>query len=721
MRTELTIEGMTCAACVARLERALSRVPGVERAEVNLAAERAVVTHDLRVGVGELCRAVEDAGFGAAPFVGARPSEVRGEAVRRDLALSIGLSAPVLAASMFWHPRPEAVNWLLLLLATPVVFWCGRGFFAGALANFRHGGANMDTLVALGTLASWGASLAALVRYSGAPHQQSQHVYFESGAVIVTLVLTGRYLEARARGRASAAIERLLALVPSTATRLTEGGEESVAIAEIRPGDRLRLRPAERVAVDGEVLEGESYVDEAMLTGEPEPRAKLAGDLVTAGTINGSGTLVYVARRVGADTVLSQIVRMVERAQGSKAGVQRLADRVSGVFVPVVAAISLATFVGWLVFGGKGFEGAALPAVAVLVVACPCALGLATPSAIMVGVGRGSELGMLIKDGPALERAGRIDAVALDKTGTLTLGKPSLRAVASAGALPEDEVLRMAGAAESPSEHPLGRAIAEAAGDGLPPVEGFESLTGRGVRARVRGREVLVGSRALLAERGVPVPEALLARAERAEIEGATAMLLAVDGVAEGLLCVADAPALHSREAVERLRAMGLRTVMLTGDNPRAAASVAREAGVERFEAEVAPGDKAAAVARLQAEGLRVAMVGDGANDAPALAQADLGIAMGAGTDVAIEAAGVTLLGADLRGVPAAIELARATLRTIRWNLVWAFGYNVLMLPLAASGALNPMVAAAAMSLSSVTVVGNSLRLRRFEPRWSNR
>ena len=718
--TELDIGGMTCASCVRRVERALGKVPGVAAATVNYATERATVhlhpsaQGEGKVGVQTLVAAVENAGYAAKPHQDAHASyhnehtehlapeaEERTDLLRNDLLLAVALTIPTILLSMLWHPRPEWANLVLLGLATPVIFWSGRRFFVSAYKGARHLTATMDSLVALGAGAAWLASLDALVVHWGDAHRQSEGVYFETGATIVALILVGKLLEARSKNQMSGAIQGLLGLAPDSAT-LADGG--AVAVERIVVGDLLRARPGERIAVDGIVTEGESDVDESMLTGEPLPVPKGVGDAVTGATLNTSGALTYRATRVGADTALAAIVRLVERAQGSKAPVQRLADKVSAVFVPIVILIALATL----------FLNGVLPAVAVLVIACPCALGLATPTAIMVGTGRGAELGILIKDGSVLEKAGTVRTVLLDKTGTITEGRPALTDVETFGTLGREDALSLAASAESRSEHPIARAIVEAASGAPTPPEAFRAEGGRGVRATVGGREVLVGSYRILSERGVLIPQEATARLEILESESKTAVLLAVDGVFEAILAVTDAVGEHSREAVASLKSLDIVPIMVTGDNRRTAENVARVVGIERVEAGVLPDGKAGVVAKYQGDGA-VTMVGDGINDAPALAQADLGIAMGTGTDVAMETAGITLLRHDLRGVPQAIRLARATMGTIRWNLVWAFGYNVVMIPLAAMGRMSPMLAAAAMAFSSVSVVLNSLRLRRFE------
>lgn len=711
--TELDIDGMTCASCVRRVERALAKVPGVHGTNVNFATERATIQHDPSVDAATLASAVEAAGYQASTHAAMdKPHHEHGDSGWKNLALSAGLTVPIVFISMLWHPRPEWVNWMLFAMTTPVVFYCGRSFFSVTLRTARHLSATMDTLIAMGSFAAWAYSVYSLLAFQG--HHQSEHVYFETGAVIVTLILTGRYLEARSKRKMSGAIEKLMGLAPATATRLlADGTEAEIPLEAVRTGYRLRARPGEKIAVDGEVIEGESFVDESMLTGEPIPVHKASGKPVTGGTLNKDGTLVYEAVKVGRETTLAQIVDMVERAQGSKAPVQRLADRVSEIFVPIVILIALGTFLFGLGVLHQPLGQALLPAVAVLVVACPCALGLATPTAIMVGSGRGAELGVLVKDAAALEQASHIDTVLLDKTGTLTTGRPSLTDF-----YPEDpEVLALAAAAEAGSEHPIAQAIVGATVAPISTAESFKAIAGHGVQAAVDGHLVLVGTERLMDEWSLQVPPEIASEKLGYEAEGKTAVLVAVDGAVRSVLAVSDTLVESARPAVERLRQHGMTVVMVTGDNRKTAEAIARQAGIDTVEAQVLPGEKAEVVARYQAAGHRVAMVGDGINDSPALAQADLGIAMGTGTDVAIEAAGVTLLRSDLVGIHTMLSLARATLTTIRWNLFWAFAYNVVMIPLAMTGRMSPMLAAAAMAFSSVSVVTNSLRLRRFVPK----
>ena len=725
--TELDIQGMSCASCVAHVEKALSRVSGVTKASVNLATERATVEHEAEVTPAKLTQAVENAGYAARMHAMhehhgedhsahmAANSEADLRRQRSNLIVAGSLTAPTLAISMLWHMRPVWANWLLLVLSTPVVIWAGREFFQTAWKAARHGAANMDTLIAMGSGAAWVYSVGALLTLGSSGSMQSEHIYFETGAVIVTLILVGRFLESKSKRGMSSAISKLMSLAPKTARKVVEGREQEVSIESIQAGDHLRIRPGERLSVDGVVVEGDSFVDESMLSGEPIPVHKVAGEIVTGGTVNQNGTLLYRATRVGTQTTLSQIVQMVERAQGSKAGVQRLADQVSGVFVPLVILAALGTIVFWMAVLHAAFGAAIVPAVAVLVIACPCALGLATPTAIMVGTGRGAELGILIKGGEVLERAGKIRTVLLDKTGTITEGKPRLVRVEPVGEMSADELSRIAAAAEASSEHPIGRAISETAGSAvLQSANSFEALGGKGVRAMMEGKPVVVGTSALMEELGIESPKRAQELVRAWQSEGQTVVLLAVSGRVEGVLGVSDEVRASSEDAVMALKALGLEPVMVTGDNRLAAEAVAKQVRIARVEAEVLPGDKAELVKKFQASGGKVAMVGDGINDAPALAQADLGIAMGAGSDIALETADVTLLRSDLRGVPEAIKLARATLTTIRWNLVWAFGYNFVMIPLAMTGRLSPMLAAGAMAFSSISVVLNSLRLKRF-------
>lgn len=707
--TDIEIEGMHCAACVGRIERFLKKIGGVEDAAVNLATNRARVVHDPACAPADaLIGAVQKAGYNASLVVAERPKPVPGEAPARQLVLAAALTAPLLAGEMAISAPTAWISWVFAFVAAVVVFVFGRSFFVGAAnALIRGGSATMDTLIALGSSAAYFYSLAQLI---WSAHPQA---YFDTAATIVTLILMGRWLEGRARGRAAHAIRRLADLAPKTARIvLSDGLERDTPVAEVRPGDILRVRPGEKIAVDGVVTDGLSAVDESLLTGESIPVEKTGGDTVIGGTLNTSGTLLYRARAIGADTVLAHMARLVEDAQAGKAPVQRLADKISAVFVPVVLAVALASFLAWLSIGHAAVGVALARAIAVLVIACPCALGLATPAAIMVSTGRGAGMGILIRGGEALERAERLSMVVFDKTGTLTEGHPRVTDIVPVGNIDEDELARLAASAEIGSEHALGRAIVERAGAAqLAPARSFGSVAGAGVRAVVDERCVLVGAVSFLESEGIEVSAVARDAAERLESEGKTAVLVSVGSGAAGVIGVADTLRPDAAQAVSRLRRMGLSVAMLTGDSPRAAGAIAQQAGVQDYRAGVRPDQKAIAIRAWQREGC-VAMVGDGVNDAPALAQADLGIAMGQAADVAREAADITLLRADLSGVAQAILLSQRTMKTIRLNLFWAFAFNCIGIPLAALGFLNPMVAALAMACSSVTVVSNSLRLR---------
>jgi len=709
----LDLQGMHCASCVTRIERSLKKVTGVTAATVNLATRRARVTFDAsQVSPEMMIAAVEKAGYKASPIMDAKPQDDKRErdAAFLNLIGAAVLTLPVLTLSMAWMMRPAWLEWIFAGLTTVVVFGFGRQFFAGTWNAGRHGGAaTMDTLVAIGASVSYFYSLAELLWV------RRPQSYFETAATIVTLILMGRWLESRATQRAADTIQSLLALAPRTARLVTESGERDVSLESLKVGNTLRVRPGEKLAVDGVVAEGVSAVDESLLTGESLPVEKAVGDRVIGGTVNGSGTLLYRATATGAGTMLAHMVKLVEEAQGSKAPVQKLADAVSAFFVPAVLGVALLTFLVWFFGLHAGLAGAITPAVAVLVIACPCALGLATPTAIMVGIGRGAAQGILIKNGAALEGAHRITRIVFDKTGTLTEGRPALTDIVLLGSLDRSGLLRLAASAERGSEHALGQAIVSAADrEGLTGnAQSFRSRAGQGVHAVVDGREVIIGTVTLLAGAGVAVSENALIHLSRLEAQGKTALLVAVDQAEAGVLAVADTVRPGAGEVMARLKQMGLDVALLTGDSLRVAQAVAEAVGIQHVCAGVKPGEKAAAIREWQKSGARaVAMVGDGVNDAPALAQADLGVAMGRATDVAMEAADITLLRADLNGVADAILLSRRTLKIIRQNLFWAFLFNVIGIPLAACGQLNPMLAALAMALSSVSVVTNSLRLK---------
>ena len=717
---DFVVGGMTCWSCAARVQQVLSRTEGVAEAEVNFATGRAHVRLTRQVPAAELQARVSEIGYRLTPLP-REPREPGGEeaAASRSWGRRVAAVAPAAAFALLGMVRPslvEADGWRLasLLVATVVQFGIGWPFLREAARRARHLSANMDTLVAVGTLAAYGYSVWELAA-------GGTDLYFETSILLIAFLSLGRWLEARARRRAGQAVRALLELGAKQARIVRDGAEVEVPVEQVAFGDLVRVRPGEKVPVDGEVVAGASAVDESMLTGESVPVDKAAGDRVAGATLNTSGALTVRATAVGADTALAQIVRLVEQAQAGTGQVQRLADRISAVFVPAVIGVAALTFAGWWLLGGDPVAGLSA-AVAVLIIACPCALGLATPTAIMVGTGRGAELGLLIRSVDVLERTRRITTVVFDKTGTLTEGRMTLtRSVAGAG-VSQDELLRLAGAAEADSEHPLGVAVATAARElgPLPPATGFEALAGQGVRAEVhagdrRTETVWVGRRKLAADAGLLVPGALADAGERLERAGETVLWAGWDGEVRGVLAVADTLKQGAGEQVGRLHAIGLEVAMLTGDNATTAAAVAERVGIDRVLAEVLPSDKVAEVARLQAEGRLVAVVGDGVNDAPALVQADLGIAIGTGTDVAIESSDLTLLRGDLEGVATAIELSRRTYRTIVENLFWAFAYNAAAIPLAAAGLLNPVVAGAAMAVSSVSVVANSLRLRRFQ------
>ena len=757
--TSLNIGGMTCAACVFHVERALTGVPGVTKASVNLGVEKAAVVFSPGIAsLDDMRRAVEEAGY-RVEAVGDRQQELERLSKTQEMrALSRRLVVAVTGAVLLFLGSFDGFPWvsgwmqfgfypfLLWALATPMQFWAGSSFYRSGFGALRHGAANMHTLIALGTTTAYGYSVAIVLLDAVAPSVLSNAgigggVYFDTAAVIIALILLGRYLEARARGQTSEAIRRLIELRPATAKVLRGDGEAEIPVEQVVVGDLLLVRPGEHIPVDGEVASGHSTADESMLTGESMPVEKAPGDSLYGATLNGHGALYYHATRVGQETALAQIIRLVEEAQGSRAPIQRLADRISAWFVPIVVSLATLSFLLWLLLGpAPTLTLAILVFVAVLIIACPCALGLATPTAIIVGVGKGAARGVLIKQAEALEKAHSVDTVILDKTGTLTTGKPSVTAVVPNSAGEERDLLFLAASAEHGSEHPLAQAIIRRAQEqGIEPgrAEGFHAIPGRGVSVAVNGSAVLLGNRALMEESGVFL-DGLNEPAARFAAEGATPVFLAADGQAIGLFSVADTLKPGAGAGVERLRAMGLQVVMLTGDNAATAQTIAGQLGIGQVEAEALPQDKAAVVRRLQSEGKVVAVVGDGINDAPALAQADVSLAMGGGTDVAIESADITLMRDDVGAVATAFDLSRQTIRTIKQNLFGAFFYNVLLIPVAAGvlfpvfqavggvpvslefffgqqGFLNPVLAALAMAFSSVTVVTNSLRLQGSE------
>ncbi|MED4803569.1 copper-exporting P-type ATPase CopA [Bacillus atrophaeus] len=728
-KAEFQIAGMTCAACANRIEKRLNKTEGVSSAPVNFALETVAVEYnpkevaitDLKETVAKLGYQLEQKGEADGETESPQKKEQRKQTVR--LIFSAILSFPLLWAmvshfsftSFIWVPDIFMNPWMQFALATPVQFVIGWPFYTGAYKALRNKSANMDVLVALGTTAAYVYSLYLTIQSLGA-HGHTDGLYYETSAILLTLILLGKRFEAKAKGRSSDAIKKLMKLQAKTATVVRDGQEQVIPIEDVMTGDLVYVKPGERIPVDGEVTEGRSAVDESMITGESIPVDKSPGDSVTGATMNANGFLKIKAVNVGKDTALSQIIRVVEEAQGSKAPIQRLADQISGIFVPIVLGIAVITFLIWYFWAAPGDVGEAISKlIAVLVIACPCALGLATPTSIMAGSGRSAEFGILFKGGEHLEKTHRLDTIVLDKTGTVTNGKPVLTDAVAADGFEETELLRLAAAAETGSEHPLGEAIAAGVkekGIDIPKLTRFEAKIGAGVSAEAAGKTILVGSRRLMESEGVQ-HEALLSQMSALEGEGKTVMLVSVDGEPAGLIAVADTIKETSREAVKRLMSMGLEVIMMTGDNRKTAEAIAKEACITRVIAEVRPEQKAEEISRLQQTGSRVAMVGDGINDAPALATADIGMAIGTGTDIAMETADITLIRGDLNSIADAIRMSRLTMKNIKQNLFWALGYNTLGIPIAAFGFLAPWVAGAAMAFSSVSVVLNALRLQR--------
>ncbi|MBN1643591.1 MAG: copper-translocating P-type ATPase [Dehalococcoidales bacterium] len=745
-KTTYPVGGMTCASCVVHVEEALKSVPGVVSVNVNLASEKATVEYQANTGFADLKKAVEEVGYELGKETEAledvsETSQREVRKVRNRFVIAAILTVPILI--MMFVPEFTGMKYLLWALATPVHFWAGWRFYKGAWGVLKHRTTDMNTLIAVGSSAAYIYSVLAVL-FPGifTAGGLTAHVYFDTSSSIITLILLGRFLEARAKGQTSEAIKKLIGMQPKTAVVVRNGQEQTIPIEDVQVGDLILVKPGERVPVDGIVREGYSSLDESMITGESIPVEKKVGDEVIGATINKTGSFRFEAAKVGKDTTLARIVRLVEEAQGSKAPVQRLADVIASYFVPIVIGIAVVTFLVWFFAGpSPSLTYAFLNFVAVLVIACPCALGLATPTAIIVGTGKGAEQGILIRSAESLERTHKINAVLLDKTGTLTQGKPSVTDVVAVGAYSQEEVLRIAASAEKSSEHPLAEAIVRAVAEKrleLIPVSDFNAVPGLGVEATVSGKKLLLGNLKLMQDRNVSLDEVINEQANKLWAQGKTAMFLGIDGEVIGLIALADTIKPDAADTVRQLHKMGMEVAMLTGDNRRTAEAIAGQVGIDRVFAEVLPEHKADEVKKLRAEGKVVAMVGDGINDAPALAQADVGIAVGTGTDVAMETGDITLIRGDLRSIVTAISLSKRTMRTIRQNLFWAFAYNTILIPVAAGvlyfvfghssvpsglrfilgehGFLNPILAAAAMALSSVTVVMNSLRLRTFKP-----
>lgn len=725
-RVELKITGMSCAACSAKIERRLGKLEGVSAAGVNLATEKAAIEYNpAQVKVSDIINIIGNLGYKAEKvedLTQDREKALREREIRKlrlELITSAVLSSPLILAMLLSFLKLDVAflhnEYFQLVIATPVQFIIGMRFYKNAFHALRAKSANMDVLIAMGTSAAYFFSIYNAFFVPAQPGVMMKELYFEAGAVIITLILLGKYFEAVAKGKTSEAIKKLMGLQAKTARVILDGIERDIPVEEVETGYIVVVRPGEKIPVDGRIIEGNSSIDESMLTGESLPVEKKAGDTVIGATINKYGTFKFEATKIGKDTALSQIIKLVEEAQGSKAPIQKIADKVSGIFVPVVIAIAIVTFLVWYLIAGD-FTGAIVSAVSVLVIACPCALGLATPTAIMVGTGKGAENGILIKGGEHLERAYKLNSIVLDKTGTITKGKPEVTDVISINGLEDAELLKLAAIAEKSSEHPLGAAIYErgkADFENVPDAQEFEAIPGRGVRAVYGGSEIFLGTRKLLGEKGIGIlnVEAIIAGLED---EGKTAMLMAIDGRAEAVLAVADTVKENSQEAIQQLVNMGIEVYMITGDNKRTAKAIAKKVGISNVLAEVLPEHKAEEVEKLKKQGKIVAMVGDGINDAPALATADIGMAMGTGTDVAIEAADITLMNGDLRTIPTAIKLSRRTMNKIKQNLFWAFIYNIIGIPFAALGLLSPVIAGGAMAFSSVSVVTNSLSLKRF-------